>query len=96
MKFNSIVAAGLVVISLSSAGCASMTELDGLLSTIPNVTVDEDGIVRVVKKPQPLPSTAPAQNELVMPLPSAPEEEVAPAESAEPVTQDPSPTRRWR
>ena len=96
MKLNLIAAASLVVLSLSTAGCATMTELEGLLSTIPNVTVDADGIVRVVKKPQPLPSVAPTQNELVLPMPGPSDQEVSPPEAFDPLKDESLPYRRKR
>ena len=60
MNFKPLVASAMVALSLSTAGCASMSEIEGLLATIPEVSVGEDGLVRVIRKPSAAPVVSPS------------------------------------
>ena len=99
MKLQSLVAGALVTLSLSTAGCASMHELEGLLATIPEISVGEDGLVRVVRKPSPAPVQTPSPD---LPLEISPvstdDEAVSPAPTVTDATPetviDPRPVRK--
>lgn len=97
MKFKSLVAGSLLGAALLTAGCGSMDELNGLLATIPEVTVDENGYVRV-KKPQASTPASPAPTESGgnAPEPSEMSAQLAPSPDAEETSSSSPPSRKRR